>query len=245
MARRWLSLTLLSIGCQAGWAGSARSPEKLEPSASRLSFTSQLGTAPPGKVVTVQLREDAPPPPVRVAYQGVGGWLSAGIVGTGERRSLSVQPISYTLGPGVYRATVAVGERNGAASLGRVEVTLAVLGASHTACPPGSTLRYAGGGDGQSEPADFGRRFFAKYCTACHASRVEGAARRGAPPELDWDTLEGIRAQRHWIDAVAAREADSVEDAPPPFVMPPAFVAKRPTQAERDRLARWIACGAP
>jgi cytochrome c5 len=248
MTFRWASLIVVALGCSTGLGGSARAPGKLAltASSSELAFTSQQGAAPMGQLVPIELREDAPAPMVKVAYAGVSEWLSAGISGAGARRVLSVQPISHKLGPGVYRASIAVADPAGAVSPREVEVTLTVLGDSHTTCPPASTLRYVGGGNGGSEPADFGRKFFATYCTACHSASVQGASRSGAPLDLNWDGLARIQEQRHWIDAVAARDPQEAhEDMPPSFVMPPAFVPMRPTPAERALLARWIACGAP
>jgi hypothetical protein len=249
MTLRSASLTVLAIGCSTGWGSSARTPGKVAPapSESQVAFTAQQGAPPPGQLVAIELPADAPPPAVKVDYAGVGKWLSAGIVGAaGRHYSLSVQPVSHALGPGVYRASIVVGDGAAAAAPGRVEVVLTVLGDSGTTCPPGSTLRYVGGGNGASEPADFGRTFFATYCTGCHSAKVQGASRSGAPLDLNWDGLPRIQEQRHWIDAVAAREpGEAREDMPPSFVMPPAFVPMRPTRAERELLARWIACGAP
>lgn len=245
---RWARLTILAIGCSSGWGGPARGsakPTATEPTTA-VTFTSQQGTAPPGQLVSIEMGEGALLPVLRVAYTGVGGWLSAGVTGSGLRRELSVQPVSHTLGPGVYRANIDLG-RSGAIAPTHVQVTLVVRGRSGASCPPNSTLRYTGGGDGRSEPTDFGRTFFSAYCTACHASKVAGASRSGAPPDLNWDTIAAIRAQRNWIDAVAALGPGSSRDdaMPQELVMPPAFVPIRPMQAERVLLAQWIACGAP
>lgn len=117
---------------------------------------------------------------------------------------------------------------------------LAVAAASGTGCPPGSTLRYQGGGDGASEPADFGKSFFARYCTRCHGSAIVGSARSGAPPDLNWDEPQRIRELRAWIDVAAAARGTRKN-----YDMPPRNVPAQPTDAERELLARWIACGAP
>jgi mono/diheme cytochrome c family protein len=90
-------------------------------------------------------------------------------------------------------------------------------------CPPGGTsLSYAG----------FGRPFFAAHCTGCHSKDLSGPARNGAPPGLDWD-VHGAVAQN------AARIRDQVLRGK----MPPAGEAVG--DAERARLAEWIACGTP
>jgi hypothetical protein len=50
------------------------------------------------------------------------------------------------------------------------------------------------------------------------------------------DALPRIREQRYRIEAVAAEKHAT---------MPPPYVPLRPARAERELLARWIACGAP
>jgi hypothetical protein len=239
---RWMFLAVVVCGCGTESAGSPRAPENVvaAPGDARLVFAGRQGTAPLGQTIALRLREDAPTPKVKVGYADGSGWLSAGIAGSGARRLLSVQPVSHRLGPGTYRATIDVEGSGKAVSPERLEVTLVVQGYTLSTCPPGSTLRYAGGGNGGREPADFGRAFFGRYCTGCHGSAVIGAARSGAPPGVNWDTPESIRAQRHWIDAFAGRgPGASNED------MPPEWVPVQPTSAERQLLARWIACGAP
>jgi hypothetical protein len=243
---RFTAIAILAIGCSTGLssARNAARPVPL-PAVVELAFTSQPGTVPVGQVVDLAAKDGAPVP-VRVKYvAGPRYWLSVGIAGTGASRALSVQPTSHRLGPGVYRASIEVFDA-GDGSARRVEVTLTITGRSGGVCPPGSTLRYAGGGNRRDEPRDFGKTFFAKYCTMCHGSTVAGNARLGAPPELNWDSIDTIRLQRNWIDAVATHEPGAVgDDLPMGFVMPPRFMPMRPTRVERNLLARWIACGAP
>lgn len=105
-----------------------------------------------------------------------------------------------------------------------------VLGPDTNAvCPPqGSTLTYA----------SFGEPFMASYCTRCHASTLTGAARMGATAFHDFDTLDGIRAVGGHIDQTTGSGPDATNETMPPN-------GSKPTLAERQMLAEWIACGAP
>lgn len=97
-----------------------------------------------------------------------------------------------------------------------------------TACPPSSTLTYA----------SFGNEFMTRYCTRCHGSTLSGAARMGAPPFHDFDTQLGVQQVGDRIDRAAGAGPDAQNDQMPPS-------GSRPTVAERQQLAEWIACGAP
>lgn len=96
-------------------------------------------------------------------------------------------------------------------------------------CPPGGTTLTA---------QNFGQEFFQDYCTRCHSSTLMGPARNGAPPEANFDTLAGIRAELEEIDARAGADGTEVHTSMPPG--PPT-----PTDAERLQLSEWLACGAP
>jgi hypothetical protein len=138
------------------------------------------------------------------------------------------------------RASIAVG------LLGSLTITLAAcgggggdepaVGGSGAVCPPGNTtLRYTGGGNGASEPADFGSTFFATYCTGCHGAVPSG----GAPSHANFATLAGIRDHISLIDARAAAGPTRVNAAMPPVG------GAIPSVAERTLLGTWLACGAP
>jgi uncharacterized membrane protein len=88
--------------------------------------------------------------------------------------------------------------------------------------PGGTTLTYK----------TFGREFFALYCQTCHGSSVKD--RRGAPDAYVFDTHEQVLAQDDRIYARAAGENDSMPPGP-----------DDPPDAARERLAEWLACGAP
>lgn len=108
-------------------------------------------------------------------------------------------------------------------------------GPTGSTCPPGSTLRYTGGGNGTTEPASFGSTFLATYCLNCHGPIPSG----GAPPHASLDTLAGVVEHLQLIDEKAAAGPARVNTNMPPF----GFTA--PSVAERTQLGAWIACGAP
>ena len=73
----------------------------------------------------------------------------------------------------------------------------------------------------------------ADRCMNCHAATSEGDDRYGAPPGVDLDTHADVLA---YLDRIEARVS---VDSP---TMPPVGGADR---EERERLAEWLACGAP
>lgn len=85
-------------------------------------------------------------------------------------------------------------------------------------CPPGGTaLRYEG----------FGEPFFERWCVPCHGA-PNGASSRA------FTTVEAIRADAERIFVNAAGDNTSMPPGP-----------EDPPRAERERLAEWLACGAP
>jgi uncharacterized membrane protein len=101
-------------------------------------------------------------------------------------------------------------------------------GPSQAICPDDSTLTYE----------TFGREFLETYCTRCHDSSRPAGERNGAPPTVNFDTAELARTHRLAIDAVAAAGPDRIN-----IFMPLGTPA--PSDAERDLLGEWLACGAP
>ena len=90
-------------------------------------------------------------------------------------------------------------------------------------CPPeGTTLTYD----------SFGRAFLSSYCNRCHSA--DEGERSGAPESYRFDTLEDVRMHERRI---FVRSAATNVSMPPGPDDPPAD--------ERDRLAEWLACGAP
>lgn len=90
-------------------------------------------------------------------------------------------------------------------------------------CPDRSPLTYQ----------SFGAPFFASYCTGCHSAKLAPELRAGAPPGIDFDTLDGIRAR---ADRIYARAADDHTTMPP---------AGGPSAEQRRMLGDWLACGTP
>jgi uncharacterized membrane protein len=98
-----------------------------------------------------------------------------------------------------------------------------VLELADEPCPPtGTTITYA----------NFGKAFFAENCNWCHSQEV--GDRRGAPEGYAFDTLEEIRNHKERIFARAAGPNDSMPPGP-----------DDPPRENRDKLAEWLACGAP
>jgi len=87
-------------------------------------------------------------------------------------------------------------------------------------CPPdGTQLTYA----------SFGQPFMAAYCDRCHTG-----ASSGAPGDYRFDSHAGVL---RYADRIFIRAAG------PNVTMPPG--PDDPPEDERNRLAEWLACGAP
>ena len=92
-----------------------------------------------------------------------------------------------------------------------------------TPCPTsGTTLTYD----------NFGRGFLAANCQTCHG--MPATERKGAPSSFDFGTLDAVRAHKDRIFIRAA--ADNTTMPPGP---------DDPPRADREKLAEWLACGAP
>jgi hypothetical protein len=144
-------------------------------------------------------------------------------------RALSMKMWLRAVGISTFIGILACGpapQGDGDASSDRIRT--AMLAPSMALCPPGFVHSYE----------SFGRDFFANYCEDCHSSaRTTPAERQGAPFGYDFDSLEGVRAHLAEIDAAAAGGPTRIN-----IFMP---MGAMPSDAERDRLGEWIACGAP
>lgn len=90
-------------------------------------------------------------------------------------------------------------------------------------CPDGgTTLRYD----------NFGQGFLEANCNYCHAAVITNRA--GAPTDFTFDTLDEVLARRDRILARAAGDRPSMPPGP-----------SKPTAADRQRLAEWLACAPP
>lgn len=85
---------------------------------------------------------------------------------------------------------------------------------------------------------NFGHDFVTRYCTSCHSSEPQGGHRRGAPPDHNYDTQEGVPMDPTHLDIAAAAGPAARNDFMPPY-------GPMPTLVEREQLGAWLACGAP
>ncbi len=100
---------------------------------------------------------------------------------------------------------------------------------TETVCPPGgTTLTYD----------NFAEKFMTDYCTRCHSSQLQGAARHGAPDFHDFDTYFGIRGVSNHVDETSAAGPAVINRGMPQE-------GNRPTDEERFLLGEWIACDLP
>ncbi len=114
-----------------------------------------------------------------------------------------------------------------------------LMGHDHAGC--------GGNSDGAATESDcdprlrwdnFGQDFMTRYCTSCHSSELTGGERRGAPPDHNYDTREGVQEDPTHLDLAAAAGPAAHNEYMPPY-------GPTPTLAEREDLGRWLACGAP
>ena len=90
-------------------------------------------------------------------------------------------------------------------------------------CPPqGTPLTYE----------NFGATFLNSYCQSCHGGSAQD--RKGAPGDFLFDTRDQVVRQR---ERIFVRSAAGNDTMPPGPVDPPL--------ADREKLADWLACGAP
>ena len=79
---------------------------------------------------------------------------------------------------------------------------------------------------------NFGAEFVGNWCQRCHGTA--GSARQGAPSAYDFATPAAIRDTRDRIFLRAANENTSMPPGP-----------DDPPLDAREKLADWLACGAP
>jgi len=102
------------------------------------------------------------------------------------------------------------------------------------ACPPDNALTYRSFGDG----------FLRTWCTGCHSSTLAASDRQDAPGDVNFDraALYKPHARDVYDRAVLEPHALLVDPNAAATPMPPAGVVP---EADRRRLAQWIACGSP
>lgn len=95
---------------------------------------------------------------------------------------------------------------------------------------------------------NFGQKFMADYCVACHDSTLVRAQRNGAPLYHDYNSLIGVLQTPDHIDEYAGSGPSAHNTRMPPDRCPTTKGGAldrdcpRPSDAERTDLAVWIAC---
>jgi cytochrome c5 len=95
---------------------------------------------------------------------------------------------------------------------------------------------------------NFGQKFMADYCTACHDSSLPHAQRNGAPLYHDYNTLTGVLETIDHVDQYAGSGPSAHNTRMPPSGCPTdkGGAINRgcpvPTDAERTNLSIWLAC---
>ena len=122
-------------------------------------------------------------------------------------------------------------------------VWLLLSGACSSGDDPGNelseTARVTGAScDWTLDYESFGRGFMETYCTRCHSSALQGAARHSAPLDHDFDSFEKIGQYAVPIAEFAAAGPRRTND-----FMPPSGAMPFPSLQERQRLGAWLACG--
>ena len=85
---------------------------------------------------------------------------------------------------------------------------------------------------------NFGQSFMKTYCLRCHSAPVQGAARKGAPSDHNFDLADEIRGLADHIDQYAGSGPAATNTTMPPG-------EAKPSLEERRKLSEWLACGAP
>lgn len=104
------------------------------------------------------------------------------------------------------------------------------------ACPTSSSTSSTSSSPTASTTAltydNFGRDFFDTWCQSCHAAAQTN--RNGAPDDIFFDTRDDIYRLRTQIYSQAAGSNSSMPIGP-----------HGPPDSDREKLADWLACGAP
>lgn len=95
---------------------------------------------------------------------------------------------------------------------------------------------------------NFGMQFMETYCLQCHSETLPRSQRNGAPLFHDFDDLIGILQVGNHIDEQAGSGPAASNHFMPPERCPAepggplAIDCPQPTEAERQKLAEWMAC---
>lgn len=93
--------------------------------------------------------------------------------------------------------------------------------------PPGDPCE-----DSYLDYQNFGEPFALDWCRGCHSAAIPAGMRQKAPVEINFDTVDDLRAWKARIMVVAASATPS---------MPP---SGGPSGTERALLDEWLRCGA-
>ncbi len=115
--------------------------------------------------------------------------------------------------------------------------------------PTGTVCPDPDPGDLTYDGADgFGKKFMDDYCTICHSSTLPHSKRNGAPLYHDYDSLLGVLRTPDHIDEEAGFGPKAQNSLMPPDECPTTAggkldtACKQPSDAEREKLSKWIAC---
>lgn len=80
----------------------------------------------------------------------------------------------------------------------------------------------------------FGKPFFEMHCQSCHSGVMDSSHSHSVPAGFDFSTLENVQRTSDRIYFRAAGPNKSMPPGP-----------DDPSLGEREKLAKWLACGAP
>lgn len=117
--------------------------------------------------------------------------------------------------------------------------------------PDPNTLAYTAADDPAcmaGADCNFGKTFMDTYCLQCHDSTLARSKRNGAPLYHDFDTLLGVMKTPVHIDEQSGIGPNASNHFMPPSRCPSTpggsidTDCQQPTDAEREKLAKWLAC---
>lgn len=115
----------------------------------------------------------------------------------------------------------------------RVVLFLSLIAGCTSSSPSGATCPESNA----PTYGSFGMDFFTKYCTDCHSANATN--RHDAPNDMNFDTIDDIRAHATDIDEEAASGPKATNTDMPDLDL---NVPAAPTMAEREMLGQFIAC---
>lgn len=123
-----------------------------------------------------------------------------------------------------------------------------LVGCANTAAPTPTKAVCPSPDPGTLTWDNFGQKFMADFCTACHSSTLSHSQRNGAPLYHDYDNLMGVLELPDHVDQYAGAGPAAVNMVMPPSRCPtsPGGPLDRdcpqPTEEQRMTLSVWVAC---